>query len=301
MKKKVLVIGGTGFIGFHLIKKLIKKNYNIHSISTNKPNKYRNIKGVKYILSDISDLSKLKRDINKDIYEYVINLGGYVDHTNKKKTLASHYLGCKNLINIFSNSKIKKFIQMGSSGEYGAMKSPHYENINAKPLTMYNIAKKKASNILLKYFKRFNFPVVIFRLYLTYGPNQDENRFVPIVIKNCLKQKSFDLSHCNQYRDFIYIDDVVNLIIKSLKVNRANGEIFNIGTGKPIKLKALINKIKKHIKGGKPKFGVKKLRKDEIYKIYPNIDKTKKFFKWSPKTSVNKGLLKTIKFYEKLI
>ena len=301
MKKKVLVIGGTGFIGFHLIKKLIKKNYNIHSISTNKPNKYRNIKGVKYILSDISNLHKLKRDINKDIYEYVINLGGYVDHTNKKKTLASHYLGCKNLINIFSNSKIKKFIQMGSSGEYGSMKSPHYENINAKPLTVYNIAKKKASNILLKYFKRFNFPVIIFRLYLTYGPNQDENRFIPIVIKNCLKQKSFELSHCNQYRDFIYVDDVVNLIIKSFNTKKTNGEIFNIGTGKPIKLKSVINKIKKYIKSGNPIYGVKQLRKDEINKIYPNMDKTINFFKWSPRTSLDKGLLKTIKFYKNLI
>jgi nucleoside-diphosphate-sugar epimerase len=300
LKKKILVIGGTGFIGFHLIKKL-KKNYNIHSISTNKPNKFRSIKGVKYIFSDISNLSKLKKAINKDIYEYVINLGGYVDHTNKKKTLASHYLGCINLINIFSNSKIKKFIQMGSSGEYGSKKSPHYENINTKPLTVYNVAKKKASNYLLKYFKKSNFPVIIFRLYLTYGPNQDDNRFIPIVIKNCLKQKSFELSHCNQYRDFIYVDDVVNLIIKSFKVKKANGEIFNIGTGKPIKLKSLISKIKKYIKGGNPIFGVKKLRKDEIYKIYPNMDKTKKVFKWSPKTSIDKGLLKTIKFYKQLI
>ena len=190
---------------------------------------------------------------------------------------------------------------MGSSGEYGSMKSPHYENFNTKPLTVYNIAKKKASNILLKYFKKSNFPVIIFRLYLAYGPNQDENRLIPIVIKNCLKQKSFDLSHCNQYRDFIYIDDVINLIIKSFKVKKANGEIFNIGTGKPIKLKTLVNKIKKYIKGGKPIFGVKQLRKDEINKIYPNMDKTINFFKWSPRTSLDKGLLKTIKFYKNLI
>lgn len=178
------------------------------------------------------------------------------------------------------------------------MKSPHYENINAKPSTIYNIAKKKASNILLKYFKRFNFPVIIFRLYLTYGPNQDENRFIPIVIKNCLKQKSFDLSHCNQYRDFIYIDDVVNLIIKSLKAKKTNGEIFNIGTGKTIKLKVLVSKIKRYIKSGNPIFGVKQLRKDEIYKIYPNMDKTKKVFKWCPKISIDAGLLRTIKFYK---
>jgi nucleoside-diphosphate-sugar epimerase len=301
LKKKILVIGGTGFIGFHLIKKLRNKKFIVDSISTKQPLKKRTINGVKYILTDISNLAKLKKSIKKNSYIYVVNLAGYVDHSNKKKTLNSHFIGCKNLVNIFLNSKIKKFIQIGSSGEYGNMKSPHYENFDAKPLTIYNLAKKKASDFLINSFKNKRFPVTIFRLYLAYGPNQDENRFIPIVIKNCLKNKFFDLSHCNQYRDFIYIDDFVKLIIKSFKIKKSIGEIFNVGSGKPIKLKIIINKIKKHIKGGKPIFGTKKLRKDEIDKIYPNLDKTKKIFKWSPKTSINNGLLKTVKFYKKSI
>ena len=301
MKKSILVIGGTGFIGFHLIKKLKKRRFKVHSISTNRPKKYRLVKGVKYFISDISNLSKLKKVVNKDKYNYVVNLGGYVDHSNKKKTFNSHYIGCKNLVKIFCNSKIRKFIQMGSSGEYGSTKSPHYENFKTKPLTVYNLSKKKASDFLLKYYKKFNFPVTIFRLYLAYGPNQDNNRFVPIVINNCLKDKSFELSHCNQYRDFIFIDDVVDLLIRSLEIKKSNGEIFNIGTSKPIKLRTLINKIRNHTKGGKPIFGIKKLRKDENLKIFPNINKTKRFFNWSPKISINDGLFKTIKFFKKSI
>ena len=300
MKKKILVVGGTGFIGFHLIKKLKNKKFIVDSISTKQPLKKRTINGVKYILTDISNLAKLKKSIKENSYSHVINLAGHVDHYNKKKTLNSHFTGCKNLVNIFLKSKIKSFIQIGSSGEYGNMTSPHYENFDAKPLTIYNLAKKKASDFLINSFKKSRFPVTIFRLYLAYGPNQDENRFIPIVIKNCLKDKSFELSHCNQYRDFIYIDDFVSLIIKSFKIKKSIGEIFNIGSGKPIKLKIIINKIKKHIKGGKPIFGEKKLRKDEIYKIYPNIDKAKTFFKWFPKTSIDNGLLKTVKFYKKV-
>jgi nucleoside-diphosphate-sugar epimerase len=299
LKKKILVVGGTGFIGFHLIKKLKNKKFIVHSISTKQPAKERTINGVKYILTDISNLAKLKKSIKKDSYSYVINLAGHVDHNNKKKTLNSHFIGCKNLVNIFLNSKIENFIQIGSSGEYGVMKSPHYENFDAKPITVYNLAKKKASDFLINSFKEKRFPVTIFRLYLAYGPNQDENRFIPIVIKNCLKDKSFELSHCNQYRDFIYIDDFVSLIIKTFKIKKSIGEIFNVGSGKPIKLKIIINKIKKHVKGGKPIFGTKKLRKDEINTVYPNINKTKKIFKWYPKTSINNGLLKTVKFYKK--
>jgi len=299
LKKRILVTGGTGFIGYHLCKELKKRNYIVHSISTKKPPKIRFIKGVKYILTDISDLKKTKKNIKKNFYSHVVNLAGYVDHGNKKKTNSSHYIGCKNLFQIFLNSNIKKFIQMGSSGEYGQLKSPHQENFNSKPLTIYNLAKKKSSDFLLKAYKKYKFPVTILRLYLAYGPKQDENRFIPIVAINCLKNKSFELSHCNQYRDFIYVEDVTDIIIKTLNNNKANGEIINVGTGKTFKLKSIVNKIRKLTMGGKPIFGVKNLRRDEISKIYPNITKAKKILNWKPKTPLNRGLIKTIKYYKK--
>ena len=101
MRKKILVTGGTGFIGYHLCKELKKRNYIVHSISTKKPPKIRFIKGVKYILTDISNLNKTKKNVKKNFYNYVVNLAGYVDHSNKKKTNSSHYIGCKNLFQIF--------------------------------------------------------------------------------------------------------------------------------------------------------------------------------------------------------
>ena len=132
---------------------------------------------------------------------------------------------------------------MGSSGEYGDLKSPHVEHYDGKPKTIYNKAKKLASNYLLQQHKYNSLPITILRLYLAYGPYQDINRFIPIVINNCIKNNSFELSHCKQLRDFIYIDDVVEAIIKSLSIKNLNGEIINIGTGKPIKLKNIITKI----------------------------------------------------------
>ena len=297
-KEKILIVGGTGFIGYHLALQLIKKNYIVHSISTKKPAKKRYVKGVKYILSDISNFSKIKKKINRNFYEFVINLAGYVDHNNKIKTYSSHYYGCKNLFRIFNNSKIKKFVQMGSSGEYGNLKSPHYEAFDAKPLTVYNQAKKKASDFLLNMYKNLNFPVTILRPYLVYGPYQDLNRFIPIVITGCIDKKRFDLSHCNQFRDFIYIDDLINLIIKVLKNKRSNGEIINVGSSKPVRLKAIVNKIKKLVKGGTPLYGKKSLRKDEGNKIYPNINKAKKLLNWKQKTSINQCIYKTVKYYK---
>ena len=142
------------------------------------------------------------------------------------------------------------------------------------------------------------FPVIIFRLYLTYGPNQSTNRLIPTVIKNALKNNSFDCSDGNQLRDFIYIDDVTNAILLALK-DKKNSGIYNLGSGKPVKVKNIIKKIIAKIKKGKPNFGSIKLRKDEPKKLFPSINKIKKDLKWKPKINLKKGLEKTINFYVK--
>ena len=132
------------------------------------------------------------------------------------------------------------------------------------------------------------------RLYNTYGPRQDLNRFIPIVISGCIKNKKFPCSKGNQLRDFLHIDDVVDAILKSLTNKNAKGQIINIGSGKPRIIKNIIEYIKKILKGGYPQFGRIKLRKDEILKVYPDINKAKNKINWKPKISFKKGLKITI-------
>ena len=271
MNKSILIAGGTGFIGFHLAKKCLSLNWSVTSLSTSTPKKNRKLKKVKYKICDISNYNQVKNKIKLD-YDYVVNCAGYVDHSHKLKTLKSHYIGCKNLSTHFLNSKIKKFIQIGSCIEYGKIKSPQIEsNLNKKTFSIYGSAKLLSTQFLLKLFKRFNFPVTILRLYLVYGPNQDANRVIPVTIINALKNKKFNCSNGSQLRDFTYIDDIVSAIIKTLKNSKSSGEIINIGSGNPISIKKVIIKICELIKSGKPQFGKIKLRNDEIIKLYPNI------------------------------
>ncbi len=296
-KNKILITGGTGFIGYHLAKKCLDLNWTVESISTKPPLKKRKLNNVKYIILDISKKTAFK-NLSKN-YDYVVNFAGYVDHSDKQKTMKSHFNGCKNLAMFFLNKKVKKFIQIGSSIEYGKLRSPQKENKKnlQKSYSIYGKAKLLSTKFLLNLNKKFNFPVTILRLYLVYGPHQDTNRLIPITITNALNNKKFNCSKGNQLRDFIYIDDLINVILKVLKNKKLDGEIINIGSGKPISVKKLILKICKLSGGGYPQFGKIPLRKDEIIKLYPNLSKMKKKVGWFAKVDLEKGLKKTIRYF----
>jgi len=295
---KILIVGGTGFIGYHLANRAIKKGWKVYSISTKKPSKKRFLSKVIYIICDITKKKDLRKKI-KIQFDYIVNLGGYVNHSDYSRTLKSHYYGCKNLVELFIDNPPKKFVQIGSSSEYGNAKSPHTEKTICKPLSIYGKAKLLSTKYLLQMLKKKDFPVVILRLYQAYGPKQDANRIIPQAITSFLENINFDTTEGKQLRDFIYIDDVIRAIINSLLIKKSKGKIINIGTGQPRKIRDVIMKIFKIIKKGKPNLGQIKMRKDETLKIYPSIKKANTLINWSPKISFIDGLNKTIKSYEK--
>ena len=272
-------------------------NWNVTSISTKKPIHKRYLKNVNYIVSDITKKRKLKYLIKKN-FNFVVNLGGYVDHINKKKTYNTHFLGLKNLVEIFIKKNITSFVQAGSSAEYGDTKSPHSESLNCNPKLIYGKSKLLASNYLMMMYKKYKFPVTVLRFYQVFGHKQDLNRFIPILIKACINNEKFPCSNGTQLRDFLYIDDAIDAILKSLKNIKAHGKIINIGMGRPIMLKKIIKLVRKKAKGGKPQFGKIKLRVDEPKVIFPKLSKAKKILNWKSKITFEKGLNKTLEQYE---
>ncbi len=299
--KSLLVVGGTGFIGHHIIKEAKKKNFSITSISLNKIKKKKFHKGVKYIRADISNIKNLKKKINKK-FDYVINAGGYGEHPDYgkegDKLIKSHFYGLINILKVLPLGKIKKFIQIGSSAEYGLAKSPLKENINCKPNSPYSFAKLSSTYFLINLYKKKKFPVTILRLFQVYGSGQDNNRILPFLINNCIKDKKFLTTKGEQLCDFCHIEDIVKAIFKSLSLKKIDGEIINLGSGKPIKIKFLINLVKKLVGKGKPKFGGLKYKKDTNMKNFPSVQKAKKKLNWSPKVDLIQGLTRTINSYK---
>ena len=298
-KPKLLVIGGTGFIGYHLIKKAKVKSWDVTSISLK--SKKNLIKGVKYYRVDLRNEKKLKKILNKK-FDYVVNLGGYINHQslNKggNKEIEVHFHGVMNLIKYLSRHKLKRFVQIGSSDEYGDAASPQKETSKEKPISPYSLAKLLSTNFLIMLNITENFPSTILRLFLTYGPKQNSKRFLPQIIKGCLNNNVFKTTKGNQIRDFCYIDDVIDAIFIVLKSKRSNGEIFNVASGKPISIKKMINKVCKITQKGKPKFGSIPYRDGENMKLFANTSKIKKILGWKAKITLDEGLKKTIESYK---
>ena len=296
--KKILVIGGTGFIGFHVIKEALKRKWKVTSISLTKPNGNRRQKKVKYIILNLTNLKKLKKKINEN-YDFVVNAAGYNKITSLNESLFdSHFVGLLNLLKVLKTKKLKKFIQIGSSAEYGKATSPQKENAICLPKTSYAMAKFSCTNFLQNYHRNDKFPVTILRFFLVYGPNQGKNRVLPEVIEACLRNKKFAATLGDQKCDFCFIDDAIEAIFKTLFTSKSNGEVINIGYGKPLKIKDSINLVCKLIGKGQPLFGKLKYKKDTNMKLYPDIRKAKKIIGWTPKINFFQGIKKTITTYK---
>ena len=195
IRPNLLVVGGTGFIGYHLVRAAKNKGWNVTSISLRKPKKQRYVRGVKYLKIDLGNLSKLRKKI-KNPFTYVVNLSGYVDHApffnNKsERIIKTHFFGTINLTKIVNKKKLKKFVQIGSSVEYGKVNAPQKEHQYGLPNSPYSLAKLASTNFLIMLYKNQNFPVTILRFFQVYGLNQEKNRVIPQIIEGCLNNKKF--------------------------------------------------------------------------------------------------------------
>ena len=297
----LLVIGGTGFIGHHLLRAAHQRDWEITSVSLNPPTKNRFVTGVSYLYFDLSNSGLVKKYLAED-FDYVVNLGGYINHKLFKdggqNLIDTHFITIQNLVEVLSRNKLKRFVQIGSSDEYGNAHAPQNEKMREQPISPYSLAKVASTHFLQMLHRTENFPAVLIRLFLTYGPGQDFERFLPQIIQGCLNDEIFPASTGEQLRDFCFVGDTVNAIVKALLVNNLEGQIFNIGSGSPTKIKYVIKKVCKIIKKGKPQFGKIKYRKDENMNLSTNIKKAHKKLKWKPMVNFTKGIKLVINSFQ---
>lgn len=302
-EKNLLIVGGTGFIGRNLAQKALQEGYHVISLSSQKLVRLTSTKNMTYISVDIRDSNRLNAVLSDTAIHYVVNLGGYVDHSKffsgGDAVIDTHLNGVINLARSLNWSHIKGFVQIGSSDEYGSNPAPQSESMRGRPFSSYSFAKRAAGHFLQMLYKEMNLPVSIIRLFLVYGPGQNHERFIPQIIQGCLNGEKFLASLGEQERDFCYIDDVIDGILKILQCPAAFGEVINLASGVPVRIKDMIELIRKNIGGGDPQYGMIPYREGENMVLYADISKAKEILLWAPATSLSQGIMKTIQYYQR--
>ncbi len=297
----LLVVGGTGFIGGHLVCKAVALGYQTTVLSLHTPLENKKIDGVDYIVADLISSQQLHQKLTSKQFNYVVNLGGYVDHSKYlaggREVIDAHFIGVQNLIQCLDWGSLRAFVQIGSSDEYGNQSAPQHEGLNEMPISPYSMGKSAVGQMLQMLHRTESFPAVVLRLFLVYGVGQDQRRFLPQVINGCLKSESFATSLGEQLRDFCYVDDIVNGVILAMTSPLAFGEVINLASGVPVRIRHVLEKVQTIIGQGEPLFGKFPYRAGESMALYADISKAKRLLSWEPKIGLDEGLEKTIGFY----
>jgi len=298
-KGNLLIVGGAGFIGSNLALNAYKSNYTVFIISLNVPKV--KIKSITYIQADITNFKQLKDRLSDYSFDYVVNLSGYIDHSSfmegGNEMIDVHFEGVRNIIKLIDWSRIKRFVQIGSSDEYGNLPAPQNEEMREEPISSYSLGKVASTQMLQMLQRTEKFPAVILRLFLVYGPGQSDNRFLPQIIQGCLTGDNFPTSKGEQLRDFCYVDDVSDGILSTLTNDNVNGEIINIASGNPLAIREVIEMVQKNVNFGFPKFGQIPYRKGENMFLYADVSKSRKLLNWLPKVSIEDGISRTIQSF----
>ena len=319
MRKKILVTGSEGFIGSHLVEKLVRKNYKVRAFV-----QYNSFNSIGW-LDDLPSEVKNKLEIHfGDVRDFdsinfsvkgcskVLHLAALIaipySYRSPRSYIDTNIHGTYNVLQAAKENFIKKVVHTSTSEVYG---SAQYVPINEKhPLvgqSPYSASKIGADQIAIAYNRSFDIPLIIVRPFNTFGPRQSLRAIIPTIITQLLNNKKhIYLGNLKPTRDFIFVEDVCKGFLCAMNSKVKNGSVFNIGSGREVSIGSLIKKIKKITKS---KILIKKDSKrirplnSEVDRLLASSNRAKKILKWKPYytgvAGFEKALKKTIDWYKK--
>lgn len=245
---RVLVTGGAGFIGSHLVRRLLAQGDDVHILARPTSNLDRISSGVAKAdlhLVDSSNGSALERVVGTVRPEIVFHLAAntrrrpVADLSDVKASIESDIGLLVRLLSACSTlgRPLKTFVRAGTLAEYGAATPPFSEASLARPLNSYGASMLAGTQYLQMLQNRLNFPAVTGRLALTYGAGQSKDFLIPSMIAKCKAGAEINLKHPEDTRDLIYIDDVVAGLMALSRCPQTAGEVLNIATGQVQKMR----------------------------------------------------------------
>ena len=302
----VLVTGGAGFIGSHLVDRLVCCGYGVRVIDDLSSGKLENIRGhvesgkVEFVEGDIRDVSVVERCV-KDVDVAVhlaalISVPFSVEHP--KVTFDVNVTGTLNLLRACAEAKVERFVFASSCAVYG---EPEYlpvdEEHPTNPISPYAESKLAAEQYCLGFNERELLSAVVLRFFNVYGVGQAVNDYSGVItkfIERCREGLPLVVyGDGTQTRDFVNVSNVVDAILLAMEKNGAEGEIFNVGFGRAVSVQELAETVLEtagvdlEIRHDKPRLG-------DIKHSYADVSKAEKLLGYRPTVSLKAGLLKLL-------
>ena len=303
--KKVLVTGASGFIGSHIAQRMVRENSQVSVIVRETSDIWRleNIKNdIAIYRTDVRNYREVDNCIKKIKPAYIFHMSAYgVDSRQKDNFVATetNILGIVNIMNSLKQTGCEKFLNIGSCMEYGDKKEIVREDAVLEPFNIYGSTKAAATIMAHQLAAENGIDIVTLRAFGIFGENEGRHKFFPHIILSLLNGSDVSLTGCEQYRDYCYIDDIIDGFLLAAIDKKNKNEIFNIGSGEIYPLKYYVNMVYALMNvTSKPNYGAIPYRPDEVWKPHPDISKIKTILKWQPKISLKEGLLRTIAWYE---
>lgn len=300
-----LITGANGFVGRHLSEAILllgaRVSQIIHSVSP-----LESAVGVQHVL-DLTERAKVAEVFSLLEPDYVIHLAGTKNRTNDgtefRNTYDTNLLMSLNVIDGCRAVKdFKRLIFLGSCDEYGRASAPYDEVEREQPTSAYGLSKLAVTQILSCLFRSHRFPSVVLRPSVIFGPGQGDEMFLSALIQSLLAGRAFAMTAGEQWRDFIYIDDVVGAIIQAVSADmRVNGAVVNIGAGVSYQIKNVALVVANAINPAVNrliKFGATPYRPNEIMDYSVDVNRAKELLDWYPSTTLEDGVRQTVNFFK---
>jgi UDP-glucose 4-epimerase len=304
---RALVTGATGFIGSHLVRRLLDQGATVHAVTSAVSSVYPvrlldvrdRITMHEANLADRGAMDLLARAAQPQL---VFHLGAYT-HVGKSwqrvdECIQTNIQGTVNLLQALDGTGYDRFVYTGTSEIYGDIAVPFREDARVHPVSPYSVSKYAGEEYCRLFHQSYGWPIVMVRPFNAYGPAQSPDRIIPEIIVRALRGEPIRMTQGRQTREFNFATDLADGFIAAATATGVDGELFNLGCGQEISRRDLATEILA-LMGDPvmPEFGALPDRPTEIWHMYCDNTKAREQLGWSPRVTLAEGLTRTIEWY----